>query len=244
MRAHDQVLGPIAERGLDQPHRQREHRVGILAAGPALRAHALVAEVGQAHVVELEVPAARRVEVGDLGSIRGGGVLHEAVEIRVHARADVGAPDLRVQHARRRDRELGGARGDTLQEPERIDEYRRRSRHPRIDLQVGPREVHVTRPSVERHGPPPPLAGQTTETGEKVHVPRPTSHLAVGDTLQAGGFLQAHRLADRRILCRGEGGSVRAPFLRLEAQRLQGRGPQQAADVVGAEGRARGGPDQ
>src|SRR5207245_11559358 len=67
--ADRQALGPVAQCRLDQLHRQRELSVWILATRPAQRAHLLVAEVGQADVVELQIAAAGGVELGDLDPI-------------------------------------------------------------------------------------------------------------------------------------------------------------------------------
>src|SRR5713226_6412442 len=51
--ADGQVLRAVAERGLDQLDREPELGVGVLAARPVLRAQLLVAEIREAHVVEL-----------------------------------------------------------------------------------------------------------------------------------------------------------------------------------------------
>jgi len=63
--------------------------------------------------------------------------------------------------------------------------------------------------------------------------------LAVGDALETGALLDPHRLADRLVLRGGEGRRVDAPGLTLPAPGLERGGAEQAADVVGPEGRAR-----
>jgi len=239
MRAHEQILGAVPQRGLHQLHRERQHRVGVLAARPHVHAHAVVAEVGEAHVVELQVAAARGVEVGDLRAVGGRGVLDEGVQVGVDRAIDVGPPDLGVEHARRRDRELGGAGRDRLQEPERVHEDRRGPAHARGDCEIGPREVHVARAPVEGHRQLAPLAGEPAEPGEEVHVPGLAAHLAVGDALEPGLLLQTDRVANRRVLGGAERGRAAPTLLALEAQGLQRGRAQQAAHVVGAERRTR-----
>ena len=90
---------------------------------------------------------------------------------------------------------------------------------------------------MEGHRELPALAGEAAQPREEIHVPGPAAHLAVGDALEPDRFLQPHRLADRRILGGGQVRGGRPACVRLEAQRLERGRPQQAAHVVGAEGR-------
>ena len=70
---------------------------------------------------------------------------------------------------------------------------------------------------------------------EEVDVEEGAAELAVGDALEPDLLLLAHRLGDALVLDRAQlvraGSRPRAPRARLE----QPLGPQQAADVVGAE---------
>ncbi len=236
--AHREIGRAVPEGGPHQSHRPRQHRVGILATRAAVFPHALVTEVGQAHVVELEIPAARRVEIRDLGPVGGRGILHELVEVRVHAVADVGAAHLGVEHAGRRQRDLGGAAGGRAQEAERVDEDRRGPAHPSLDAQVGTGEGDVAPPAVEGHRQRAALAGEPAQAGEEVHVPRLPPLLAIGDALESGALLDAHRLADRLVLRGGQGRPVDAPRRVLQAPCLERGRAQQAAHVVGAERRS------
>jgi hypothetical protein len=97
---------------------------------------------------------------------------------------------------------------------------------------------------VEGHRQGAALAGQATQAGEKVHVPRLPPQLAVGDALEADHFLKMHHLANGRVLGRGERDRVDAPLLVLAAPRLEIGRPEQAAHVVGAERRAGCGHDR
>ena len=185
MRAHGQVTRLVAQRLLHQLNREPELGVGILAPGRVLGTHLLVTEIGQAHVVQLQVPATGRVEIGDLGPVGGGGVGHEGVEVGIGRAVDVSAAHLRVEHARRRDRQLGGAGDDGLQEREPLHEDRLRPGHPARDGQVGPGEVHVAGLAVKRHRDALALARPTAQLEQEVHVPGLATHLAVGDALQS-----------------------------------------------------------
>ena len=98
MGAHGEVAGPVAQGRLDQLHGEGELVIRIVALLSPAGPHLLVAEIGEAHVVELEIPAARGVEVGDLRAIRRGQVLHEGVEVGIDRAIDIGAAHLRVEH--------------------------------------------------------------------------------------------------------------------------------------------------
>jgi hypothetical protein len=145
----------------------------------------------------------------------------------------------------RRDGDLRGPGRRGSEEPEGLDEDRRRPADPRVDAQIRPREVDVARAAVERHRQRAALAGQAPQPpGEEVHVPRLPPQLAVGDALEPDLLLEAHRLANGRVLGRGQRGRVDAPFLALPPPRLEGGRPEQAAHVVGPEGRTRRGHDR
>src|SRR6185436_14514406 len=81
------------------------------------------------------------------------------------------------------------------------------------------------------------------EAAAALHEPAPVgaaAELPVGRDLETGLLLQAHDIADGLVLDIGEGGRIQlAPPMLAEgvAQRL---GTQQAADVIGSEGRSLG----
>src|SRR3989304_4399560 len=74
---------------------------------------------------------------------------------------------------------------------------------------------------------------------EEVHVPGLPAHLAVGDPLKTRVLLELHAVADRGVLGGAELGGAHLAGLPLEAERLERGRAQQAANVIGAERRAR-----
>ena len=175
-----------------------------------------------ADVLQSQVIMNLRGQYADAARKLAAGVeLHAGVEIECLARGGA-----EVTQGEGDGRELEGGRG--------FHEF-----IARVDAQIRPREIHVAGPAVEGHRQPPALAAEPAQAGEEVHVPGPAAHLAIGDAEEPGRFLEPHRLADGLVLRGGQGGRARLPLVRLEAQRLEGGRPQQAADVIGAEGRAR-----
>jgi hypothetical protein len=200
MGAHGQTRGLVPQGGPDELDGQRELLVGIVVPRLALGAHVVIAQIGQADVVELEIAAARGVEVGDLRPVRGGGVFHEAVEIGVHRLVDVLASHLRVEHAGRRHGQLGRARDRRFQERERRDEDRMRPRDPARDGQIRPGEEDLARRPTEGDGQRLARAGEAAELGQEVHVPGLAPELAIRDALEARVLLELHDVADARVL--------------------------------------------
>jgi hypothetical protein len=72
---------------------------------------------------------------------------------------------------------------------------------------------------------------------DEIHVPRGATELAVGGRLQPDLLLLAHDVADRRVLDPAELIGVDPPLGEVLARLEQLGRSQEAADVVGAEGR-------
>src|SRR6185503_17457007 len=189
--------------------------VTILAASVAdLR----IAQVGEGHVVELQVAAARPGERADRGAVDLGRVLPEFVEVGIGLLRDAGAARAQMQHRRLRDGELAGLLRDRFQEREVVhhdrlrvaelaDDVRyRRLVHRAVELGRRPRDRR------ERHA---------VELREEVEVPPVAAELAVGDRLEADRLLLRHDSPDR-LLAR--------PFVLGHAGRAQ-----QAAHLVCSE---------
>src|SRR3546814_12987525 len=77
-------------------------RVGIVAARPGALADLRVAEVGEVGVVELQVAAAARGQVGDLRPVGGGEDCVEVLQVRVDIFRYRPAAAADVQHGGRR----------------------------------------------------------------------------------------------------------------------------------------------
>ena len=73
------------------------------------------------------------------------------------------------------------------------------------------------------------------EPGVEIEMPPRTAQLAVGRELQSDLFLFLHQTLDLAVLDRRELGGRDRAGRPLGARLLDGRGSQQAADVIGAE---------
>lgn len=58
---------------------EAEQRVGVAAVRPGLLAHQRVAEHGERHLVELQIAAARRRQLGNLGAVHGDEIIEIAL---------------------------------------------------------------------------------------------------------------------------------------------------------------------
>ena len=232
------VLRPVADRVIDQPAVELGERVGIVAAGARALADGRVAEIGEIGVVELQVAAAARRQIGDLVAIGGGEVDVEWLEVGIDALADRLPAAAEMQHRRRRDADLRRLRHDALEEVEvgALD---------RLDVADLAFDVHRRRLEADlaavvlaELGDELAVVGlDAVEPLEEIDVEIRAAELAVGDPLEADVLLRAHDLADARVLdcaqCLGRQGLGE----RLLARRPQAFGPEKAADMVGAERR-------
>ena len=85
--------------------------------------------------------------------------------------------------------------------------------------------------------------GLDLEAVAALHEPAPVgaaAELPVGHDLETGLLLQPHDIADGLVLDIGEGGRVEFALRMLAEGVAQRLGTQQAADVIGPEGRALG----
>src|SRR5205823_2768523 len=143
-----------------------------------------------------------------------------------------------VDHARRRDRELGDGGGDRAgQEAERLGEDDVLQADRPIDPEGGRGELQGARLIAEPDGEALLAPADATELVDEVHVPGGPPELAVGGGPKPDVFLHGYDRPDRLVL----GGPkllTRQVPCRLGGPRLaERRRPQQAADVVGPERR-------
>lgn len=109
--ADGHVAGPLRDGGVDQLGVVLGQLLGLDAVPRGrLLAHALVAEVGEVGVVELDEAAPRGVEVRDLLLVHPDEVVEEGLQRRVRGLVDGLAPGAEVHHGRRGDADLGGDR--------------------------------------------------------------------------------------------------------------------------------------
>ena len=200
-----------------------------------------VVDVGQAGVVKLQVTAAEVVQPADFLGVGGGEVVPELGQVGVDVRGDRRPAAPVVHHGRRGDREL--RRSGPPQTLSRTNV----NASAKIVFGQRDRRGHVGRRRrvlvvlvlvVERH-----LDGvvlhllDAAELVDEVHVPRLAAQLAVGRGLQADLALHADDLADRFVLDLRELLGADLALGELVASLEHLLGAQQAADVVGTEGR-------
>ena len=204
---------------------------------PLLRARAQlrVAQVGEVRVVQLQVAAACAVQRVDLVAIAAREIVEELVHVRIRVDVDRFSPAAEVDHRRRRNRDLRRLRGHRLQELEirllNVDDVAqlagdREARRREIDHPVAAVEFRLDA-AADRHA---------FELFQEVDVKEGAAELAVGHALQPGVLLLPDDVADVRVfdppqLVLRDGAGL-LPAARLDERRR----PQEAADVVCAEG--------
>src|SRR6266850_720260 len=200
----------------------------VLAVAPYLCAYVFVAQAGERNVVDLQVRAAGGREVADLLAVGARDVVPEFLHVRVGLRIDDPAAAAHVEVGGSGDAEFGGFAGGAFQEAKVIQHDGLRAahlilyNHHRARLRFGAAfTVELERVLALR-------GDDAVEAGEEVDVPEGAAELAIGDRLEAGGFLHRDRFADAVVLDLPE---LRGFF---RAGLLQRGRAQQAADVVGA----------
>ena len=142
-----------------------------------------------------------------------------------------------MHRRRRRQRDLRRRLGDAAQEFELVE--RQRLFALQLAFRVGRRECHlvaVVVAEVEHRG----LDRKAVDPLDEPAPIRAAAELAVGHDLQAHVLLHADDVADALVLDLGKARIVEFPGMMVAERLTQGRRPQQAADMVGAEWRAAG----
>src|ERR1700724_2743928 len=231
MHGHPHVRRNVGHRDVDELAVERAERFGIVAAILHLLAIFRIAQHGDEDFVELQVAAGGIGERPHGFFVRLAEIGEHRVELGIDRLVDRRADRAAVQRRRRRDRDLRRTRGVCLDEFEMLD-HRMAGE---ADL-AGDLGAFVARP---RRGEGD--AGlhdgllDAIEAPEEIEMPPGAAELAVGDRLQAGRFLlfdDVHELAVFRRFQLARRDIARAPAL---ARLFEPRGPQQAADMIGAE---------
>ncbi len=211
-----------------------DERVGLLSGSGDALANCRIAEHGDGNLIELDIAAARRAKIGDLGAIDGGEVGEEMARVGIDGGvAEVGAA-VEMHGRGRRHGDLRGRRGNALQERELVGSQGLQARE--LAGGVGRREIRLVAVVVAK------LEGRRPDCKALTALDEPApvgaaAELPIGDDRQARLLLQSHRLADCRILGGLEGGRRHLAGGLATEGLAQGPWPQQAADMIGAEGR-------
>ena len=232
VRRDEQVVGTVGDHRVHRVTVAEDELVGIVAADGHLGPEVRVAQVGEAHVVELQVAAAGGVQLGDLGAIGVDEIGPVLVEIRVRLRVDDRPAAHEAGHARPGDRDLRRAVGDRVEVGEGIDEDRPLVAHladDRRDRRALALAGEVGRPLALRQPDP----GEPTE---EVEVPPVAAELAVGDRVQPDRLFTGGELGDALVLDGLELVGRQLAVLARLARRQQPSRAEQAPDVVGATG--------
>ncbi len=194
-----------------------------------------VVQIGKAGVVELQILASQLAERLDFVRIHARQRSPEIVHVRIHRRIHDRRATTIVHHARRRDGQLGRLAGDGLQKREVVAEdavvqvqRARDAQRRRIELDVALVVVELDIESILR-------PRYTAHLVQEIHVPGAAAKFTVGDSFQPDVLLQAHDLANGRILCLAQLFRRDSAAAACLARLLQSLRTQQTADVIGAE---------
>jgi hypothetical protein len=205
----------------------------VVAAIGHLLAVLGVAQHGDEHLVELNIAAARIGEGADGLLIGLAQIGEERLAIGIDGLVDCRRDGSAVYRRRRRDRHLGGPSGVRLDEREMVQHRMARETELAVDLgPLGP-GIGAGEGDAGSHV----ALGHTIEPPEKIEMPPRAAELTVGDRLQADLFLLLDDARDLAVLDLGQRGGVDLARGVASARLLDGFGAQQAADVIGAEGR-------
>src|SRR5260370_40495554 len=237
MRAHGHAGGLLGERGVDEADIGQVLALARAAEPGDVVALRRVVEICQAGVVELEIAATELAQRRDLVGIDAAEIVPERGEVGIDLVVDGGAAAAVMHHARRGHGELRRCLGDRFQEGERLGEDRPLERELAGDAQRRRGELDVALLVVELDREIVLHLGDAADLVEEIHVPGGAAVLAVGDALEADLLLHLHRLGHGVVLDPAHRRARKAARLVLLARLQQFLGPQQAADMVGAEGR-------
>jgi len=225
--------------------------IRIVAPARDRRAVRRIAQQRKTHVVELDVGRARRRQRCDLLPIRGDDVVPEirgVLVVTALAHAFVAAGE-HVQRHRRRDRHLRHARGVGLEEGERAHDRAGAPADRARDPQPRRRLLRAAGVAPGHLGGAGAVGGKPVPVHDQLEPPAAPAELAVRHRLEADALLHGDRRADAVVLDRAQfaivvRAEVAVGGLRAEqalARELELLRPQQAADLVGPERRARRG---
>ena len=222
--------GGVGEIGIDL-----QQPVGIVAAAAQVVALRLVAEVGDEHLVELQVAAARLAEGAHRLAVGPAEIGEKRLHVGVDRPLDRLPSAAIVQRRRRRDGHLGHRRpGDRFQEPEMAEHgMAGREIDPAVNVQAFRLGLRALELQALRHA----HQLDAVELAQEVVVPPRTAELAVSHRLQADQFLPGYQLPDLVVLDRPELGRRDLAGRSPGARRFHRRGAQQASHLVGAERR-------
>src|ERR1700730_8758515 len=233
MHGHRHVRRNVGHRDVDELAVERTERFGIVAAILHLLAILRIAEHGDECFVELQVAAAGIGESAYGFFVGLAEIVEHRVELGIDRLVDRCADRAAVQRRRRRDRYLWRTLGVRLDEFEMLD-HRMAGE---ADL-AGDLGAFVARPRRGKRD-----AGlhdgllDTVEAPEEIEVPPRAAEFAVGDRLQAGRLLLPDDVLDLAVFPRSQLIRRDLALGAALARRFQRRGPQQAADMIGAERR-------
>src|SRR6516164_6160599 len=237
--ARRHVPRPILDRGIEELGVGPRQPGRILADIGDLLAQLRIAQVGEVDLVDLQIAAAGRGEVADFLAVDTGKIVVEGVDVGIGLGIDRAASAPEMHDRWRRERDLRRRPRDGCEKFEIVDED---------SLAVGPREL-----AGDLHGRRAVQAvafgrmkayrelgrdhSRIAEFQHEISVPGVAVVFAVGDELEPELLLQSYHLTDCDLLDTLELGIGDLFFLRLLARVDESGGPDEAADMLGAEGR-------
>jgi hypothetical protein len=183
---------------------------------------------------QLQIAAAQRRELPDLGRVDRHQVGVVLLDVRVHLLVDALRAEKVVHDVRRRHRHLGQTGlDDTLEEAELVDGDAARA--PQLGPGVGRGGAALFALVVAEAEQRALSQAEALDRVDESRRPAAPPELSVGDRGQAGGFLHRDQLADAFVLHRVQRLGRQLAFARLAHRRHQALRPEEAADVLGAE---------
>src|SRR5215472_3629458 len=239
MHAYRHVTRPILDRGIEELGVGPRQRGRVLADIGDLFAQLLIAQIGEVDLVDLQIATAGCGEIADFLAVDTGKIVVEGIDVGIGLGIDRAASAPKMHHSWRRKRDLRRRPRDRREKSEIVDED---------SPALGPRELagylHGRRAvqavafgrmkahcELGRDHP------HVTEFQHEIPVPGVAVVFAVGDELEPELLLQSHHLTDGRMLNTLELGVRHLFFLRLLARLDESAGADEAADMLGAEGR-------
>src|SRR5215472_10575946 len=238
MHGDGHVPRPARDRAVDQPRVSVRQLLGILADAAHLVAQLRIAEIGEVHLIELQVGKTALCQSGHLLTV-------DAAEVGVEL-GDIGVGLLVYGLAAAAEMDgAGGGNADLghrclhrgLQEGVVLGHDPLRVAELAVDPEARGHELEIAflgmeaRLHARRHH------GDVGELLEEIEVPEGAAELAVGRALEAHVLLQLHDLSDALVLDLAERCRVDLATLLLLARVQQAPRTEQAPDMIGSERR-------
>ena len=210
--------------------------VGIVAVAPASFPELRIAQVGERHIVELQIGAALIGKKSDGAPVGVRNLVPKLGKVWISLARHRVAAAAHVEHRGRGNRLLGGLRCGILEKRKRLGHDRLRAADPPGHGRHGRLLVGSAEATLIRHGGD----AHTIELAQKIDVPIVAAQLAIGDRAQADRFLPLDDCTYRVVLDAPQLLGGNCPPLELRPRLDELPRSEQASDLIGAKRRLNG----